>query len=428
MKLLTDVDGDEISLVSRAANRRKFLLLKGDRKMENDMSDILEVPWEREGALLDEIRKDVAGDEEVAKCVLAAVRLLKGVEEHLSPEMVEKLGSSLYPQSNPALNTSGGVPAMGDLDGNSNSLEDDPPEGSGSGTKNPGSGSGTSLEGHASGQKKADNDGDEDDDVEKRDVSTADRKSLASQGKALPGGSFPIENKSDLSNAIKLAGNAKDPGKARAFIARRAAALGATGMLPDSWSVSKEDDSVIDDDERGTVETHAVPIQKEDGSWDFSGVSDEHRPFYTAMIQKQDETASELAKTKEQLAKADDTLLTRSMLEKAARYNHVAATDDLAPILKEAAQKLDAESFEKLETLLAAAEERVTKGGLFQEMGRAGLGESEGKQDAESLIVAKANEMVEKGTDLTFEAAYDKALRASPELYNQWMSEHGMGV
>lgn len=378
MKLLTDVDGDEVSLVNRAANRRKFLLLKGDRKMDTDLSEILEVPWEREGALLDEVRKDEAHDEEVDKCVIAAVRILKGLDGVLSPETVEKIGTALYPQLNPPLNTSGGVPAMGGLAGVSGSLEDDPPEGDAAGGMNPGSAAGSSLEGHASGQAKADPSDDDEDDAD-----TGKKSWLKRRGKT---------RKEDVD--------------------------------PDEL---EKGDSVIDE-ERGTVETHAVPIQKEDGSWDFSGVSDEHRPFYTAMIQKQDETASELAKAKEQLAKADDTLLTRSMLEKAARYNHVAATDDLAPILKEAAQKMDSESFEKLEAVLAAAEERVTKGGLFQEMGLTGRGDAANKQDAESQIVAKANELVEKGTDLTFEAAYSKALADNPDLYSKWMSEHGMGV
>lgn len=73
----------------------------------------------------------------------------------------------------------------------------------------------------------------------KRDVSTAERERLASRGKALPDGSFPIANTSDLRNAIKLAGNAKDPAKARAHIIRRAKALGAMDMIPDTWRTSK---------------------------------------------------------------------------------------------------------------------------------------------------------------------------------------------
>lgn len=71
--------------------------------------------------------------------------------------------------------------------------------------------------------------------AEKRDFSAAQRRSAADSGAAMPDGSFPIKNRGDLSNAIHLAGHAKDPGAARAHIKRRASALGASDMIPDSW-------------------------------------------------------------------------------------------------------------------------------------------------------------------------------------------------
>lgn len=77
----------------------------------------------------------------------------------------------------------------------------------------------------------------------KRDFSDDKRKELASSGKALPDGSFPIENKGDLKNAVEALGRAKDPAKAKAHIKARAKALGAEDELPDSWS---KRDNVID--------------------------------------------------------------------------------------------------------------------------------------------------------------------------------------
>lgn len=62
------------------------------------------------------------------------------------------------------------------------------------------------------------------------------RKQMAAQGKALPGGRFPINNEADLKKAIRLAGNAKgDPAAVRSFIKKRAAALGLTRLIPDGW-------------------------------------------------------------------------------------------------------------------------------------------------------------------------------------------------
>lgn len=72
---------------------------------------------------------------------------------------------------------------------------------------------------------------------------TATRKKLAKTGKAMPdsgtgsGGRFPIRNAADLKKAIKAVGRARpeDRDKVRAFIKRRAAALGLSNLIPDSW-------------------------------------------------------------------------------------------------------------------------------------------------------------------------------------------------
>lgn len=65
--------------------------------------------------------------------------------------------------------------------------------------------------------------------------STEKRSKMAGEGKALPDGSFPIENESDLRNAIQAIGRAKDPGKAKAHIKRRAKALGCENLIPEGW-------------------------------------------------------------------------------------------------------------------------------------------------------------------------------------------------
>lgn len=72
-----------------------------------------------------------------------------------------------------------------------------------------------------------------------RKFSADQRKKAAGQGHALSDGSFPIKNAEDLHNAIRLAGKAKDPAKARAHIKKRAAALGLSNLIPDSWKSQK---------------------------------------------------------------------------------------------------------------------------------------------------------------------------------------------
>lgn len=72
-------------------------------------------------------------------------------------------------------------------------------------------------------------------DIFKADFSEKERKKLAKKKEALPDGSFPIRNASDLKNAIQAIGRAKDPAKAKAWIKKRAKALGKENLLPDTW-------------------------------------------------------------------------------------------------------------------------------------------------------------------------------------------------
>ena len=70
----------------------------------------------------------------------------------------------------------------------------------------------------------------------------AARQHLAKEGKALPDGSYPIVNVSDLKNAIQAVGRAKNVSAAKAHIIKRAKALDATDALPDDWDGSTDQD------------------------------------------------------------------------------------------------------------------------------------------------------------------------------------------
>jgi hypothetical protein len=81
-------------------------------------------------------------------------------------------------------------------------------------------------------------------DIAKRDVPAKERERLAARGAAMPDGSYPIANVSDLKNAIQAFGRAKNPAKVKQHIIRRARALGAIDQLPEGWNVKKADDLV----------------------------------------------------------------------------------------------------------------------------------------------------------------------------------------
>ena len=69
----------------------------------------------------------------------------------------------------------------------------------------------------------------------KRKFSSKQREEMASSGKAMPDGSYPIANKTDLMNAIRSWGRGGADPEVKAHIKRRAKALGLSDMIPDNW-------------------------------------------------------------------------------------------------------------------------------------------------------------------------------------------------
>ncbi len=454
---LSNVEGDEISPVRRAANKRRFLLRKEDSvEFDPEIADILAVPAPNEGAMLDMVRKD-GGDETTQMAVAAAYRLMNGVGEELSPETVEKLGQQMYAQENRPLNTGHGM-SGGTLNGEMN---DDPSPGGNTAAGDMDETDPAADEENEETDSPADlaavgkeTEPDEDD-VEKRTFTSDERKRLASRGQAESDGSYPIANKGDLKNAVQAFGRSKNKGKTKAHIISRAKALGATSMLPEGWNVSKADENVFQNGwtnvnttsnasgvtvtyspnkgEGGDpVETHAVPIQKEDGTWDLSGVPSETRPFYESVLKQADETKAELDATKERLEKSEekavvlaDTLKTRELVQKAEReYGKVGPAEDVAQILKAASESMDEETFGKFETILKSAQEKIDTGDLFTELGRtSGVTGEPQPGSAYAQAVAKADEIVAKG-DMNREAALGLIWEQNPALYDRYLAEN----
>lgn len=98
--------------------------------------------------------------------------------------------------------------------------------------------------------------------VLKRKISSAERKRLASEGKALPDGSYPIENAEDLHNAAILARSGHgDVAAAKRLIAKRAKELGVANPLADS--ASKDADVTPTDPTTTTDPATEVPAPVE---------------------------------------------------------------------------------------------------------------------------------------------------------------------
>lgn len=84
--------------------------------------------------------------------------------------------------------------------------------------------------------------------IAKRYFSTEEREHLEREGHAMPGGKYPIENEEDLENAIRLAGHGSAPAsEIHAHIKRRAAELGLSHKVPDTWKSASIDSSQTED-------------------------------------------------------------------------------------------------------------------------------------------------------------------------------------
>jgi hypothetical protein len=79
----------------------------------------------------------------------------------------------------------------------------------------------------------------ESEELNEKDYSTEQRKEMAEKGLALPDGRFPIANVEDLKNAILSYGRSKDHSEVAKFIAKRAKALGAEDLIPDTENFQK---------------------------------------------------------------------------------------------------------------------------------------------------------------------------------------------
>lgn len=87
----------------------------------------------------------------------------------------------------------------------------------------------------------------------KRAFTEEQRNAMAKEGNALPDGSYPIANESDLRNAIQAFGRAKDKEAAKRHILKRARELGKESLIPAGWvaggeGMSKKDDESLDGD------------------------------------------------------------------------------------------------------------------------------------------------------------------------------------
>ena len=91
------------------------------------------------------------------------------------------------------------------------------------------------------------------------EFTTDQRKQLVIKKEAMPDGSYPIRNASDLKNAIQAYGRSANKPATQAWIKKRAKELNLEDLLPESWKEVKQ--SAIDSPE-GTLSHYGILGQK----------------------------------------------------------------------------------------------------------------------------------------------------------------------
>ena len=132
--------------------------------------------------------------------------------------------------------------------------------------------------------------------------------------------------------------------------------------------------------------------------------------------------AEERAAVAEEIAKAErENRLQREFIEKAATYDSLPVeTATFGIVLKDASESMDADTYDALTTVLAAANEAISQGGLMSEIG---VTKSFDAGSGMGRIEQAASVLQAENTDLTREAAIAKAVTDDPSLYDIYNEE-----
>ena len=202
------------------------------------------------------------------------------------------------------------------------------------------------------------------------------RQRLAREGKALPDGSFPIRNISDLRNAIQAYGRAKagKRGQVKKHIMRRARALDRPDLIPPKWSTKYSDSGEeLSLRDRALAAAAAIAAKSELESENLEALFS-------------DESLTAAAPTDEDIADLDEEEI--EAIKQEARNRN---TDDEGPKFTPDTQPRDASG--KFRKVLAR---------LKQDLGKSGL------QD----VIEK----VEETENLDDAGNYDKASESAEDL------------
>lgn len=254
----------------------------------------------------------------------------------------------------------------------------------------------------------------------KRKLSTQEREALAEKRQAMPDGSFPIANITDLRNAVKLFFRATDKPATKRFITRRATELERLDLLPDTWKKSADSAAIkgndmdfdklgLEDETREAIEKVIADLEAKITELEdtetvdvLKDASDDVKKQFAAQTEQIEKQAAELAAEK-------DARLTAEFVKAAEGYTSILGdASEAGPILKTLAADSDAYKWliDKLNAMTTIAE----TSDLFKELGVSD------EADPKSQIEALAKEKQKENSALTVEQAKVLVRTERPDL------------
>jgi len=165
-------------------------------------------------------------------------------------------------------------------------------------------------------------------------------------------------------------------------------------------------------------------MAKLDEAEDFSDEDDNSELLKSAdpAIVELFKAAESRAAVAEEIAKAErENRLQREFIEKAAAYDNLPVeSGTFGIVLKDAAESMNADTYDALTTVLSAANEAIAQGGLMNEIG---ITKSFDAESGMGRIEQVASVLQAENADLTREAAIAKAVTDDPSLYDIYNEE-----
>lgn len=378
MAELKDFKVMEVSLVPKAANRRKFLLLKSDKNGGEKMADMGEVleaigkDFENEEEI-DELLKSEELTEEGKKAAKAALRILKEHGEELPQGIIGKL-----------------MQAAG--------MEDDyyyePPE------NNPGGR------------------GDRDREIEGRKEANPDKDNERNNPE---GEEEETGNPAHLEPGMRIRLSDDRAGVIAQYDGENGRALVAFAEEGESaWVDVELIEEVV---ARGKTEKAGGADKEMIAKTDLEGLPEEVKTSVEALWKEHKEAVKKAEELEETLKKERDERLKKEFIQKAEKeFKHLPVkADEFGLLLKSMAAKLDTDEYQRLTDLLGSVEETIREGEILKERGSDGSLPTGGVMER---IEAQAKEMVQKSDgELTKEQAVSKILSMDKNLYEEYINE-----